>query len=49
MENTTIQITKKNRNRLSQWKYKLGCKDLNEVIDRLLAIPLASDLEIKNG
>ena len=40
----TITITEKNWKRLTQWKYDLNCKSLDEVIERLLRIPLASDL-----
>lgn len=36
--NTTITTTKETRNELVRLKYQLACKDLNEVISKLLNI-----------
>ncbi len=45
----TIKVSEKNWSKLMKWRIDLNCKNLDEIIERLLAIPLASDLEIKNG
>jgi hypothetical protein len=49
---TTMQISGKTRIRLNIMKQKLGCKSLEEVIERILRIVPASELnkmEKENG
>jgi hypothetical protein len=47
MENTqtTITISKKLSARLNTWKYALGVKSVEQVLDRILKIIPASELE----
>lgn len=47
MENTqtTITISKKLAKRLNTWKYSLGVKSVEQVLDRILKIIPASELE----
>lgn len=43
-ELTTIQISKKLAMRIRIWKAKLGCKTLEEIIDHILKITPASEI-----
>ena len=38
MKNKTITVSEKNSNRLNKLKYELGCKTINEVIERIFII-----------
>ena len=41
---TTITVKASTRRRLNMWKYDLGCKNVDEVIDRILKIVPASQM-----
>ena len=43
----TIKTSEKTWRKLMRWKLDLGCRNLEEVIDRILNIVKASDLEPK--
>jgi glutamate synthase domain-containing protein 1 len=45
MEKTTITISKEFANKLNQYKYKLKCKTIEELIERLLDIQIAKEYE----
>jgi len=45
METKTIKVSDKNWKRLSKWKIDLGCKNLDEVIERVLKITPAGELK----
>ena len=44
-DQTTITVKVSTRKRLNMWKYNLDCKNVDEVIDRILKIIPASELE----
>jgi len=41
----TIKTSEKTWKRLMRWKLDLGCKNLDELIDRILNIVKAGDLQ----
>lgn len=43
-ETTTITVKLSTRKRLNMWKYNLNCKTIDELIDRILKITPASEL-----
>jgi len=45
METTTIKVNTEIRTKLMEWKYKLGCSSVSEVIDRILSIVPADKLK----
>ena len=45
MEMTTIKVSKDMANRLNKWKYELGVKSIEDVIDRVLKVVPASELK----
>ena len=45
METTTITITNNLARRLRIWKAQIGCKTIEEVLDRILKIIPASELK----
>ena len=45
METTTITISKKLAKRLNIWKYDLGVKTIEDVLDHILKILPASELK----
>ena len=45
----TIKTSEKTWKKLMRWKLDLGCKNLDEVIDRVLNIVKATDLESKEA
>lgn len=45
MENSSIQVSQKLRIRLAKMKQDLGCKSVEEVLDRILKIVPASELK----
>lgn len=47
-EQTTIQVSKSLAKRLNLWKYELHCKTIDSVIDRILKIIPASELDTLN-
>ena len=50
METTTITISNNLATRLRIWKAQLGCKTIEEVLDRILKVIPASELNsIKGG
>jgi hypothetical protein len=42
---TTITVKLSTRKKLNMWKYNLNCKNIDEVIDRILKIIPASELK----
>lgn len=49
MDNTTITISRKLARRLNLWKHSLGCSKIEEVLDRILKIIPASQLQSLKG
>ena len=47
MENKTIKVSIPTWKKLMKWRIDLGCKNLDEVVDRILNIIPAKELTIK--
>lgn len=45
MADKTINIERKTWKKLMKWKYELGCKNMEELMDRILKIVPASKLK----
>tara|TARA_Y100000310_G_C20215510_1_gene593341 strand:- start:370 stop:552 length:183 start_codon:yes stop_codon:yes gene_type:complete len=49
MELKSIKVSEKNWKRLMKWRVDLGCKNLDELIERILKITKASEISSSIG
>lgn len=45
MEIKTIKVSEKDWKKLMRWRMELGCKNLKEVVERILAITFIDDIK----
>ena len=45
MDIKTIKVSEKNWRKLMRWKIELGCRNIDEVVENILAITFADDLK----
>jgi len=45
MKTKDIRIAEKNWKKLTRWKYDFGCKNIDEVIERILSIVPANQVK----